>query len=94
VAQAAEHLLCIPQSNPKKKKKKKRWFLVGHWWLTPIILATQETKIRRFEIQSKPEQIVKKTLSQKIGLSHKNETGGVASKREAIFKPQYGRKKN
>jgi hypothetical protein len=31
----------------------------------PIILATQETKIRRIGVQSQPRQIVRETLSQK-----------------------------
>jgi hypothetical protein len=30
--------------------------LAGHWWLTSIILATQEAKIRRTEVRSKPRQ--------------------------------------
>jgi hypothetical protein len=25
-----------------------------HWWLTPIILATQEAEIRRIAVQSQP----------------------------------------
>jgi hypothetical protein len=31
----------------------------------PVILATQEAEIRRIVVQSQPEQIVHKTLSQK-----------------------------
>jgi hypothetical protein len=27
-------------------------FLAGHQWLTPVILATQETEIRRITVQS------------------------------------------
>jgi hypothetical protein len=25
-----------------------------HWWLTPVILVTQEAEIRRIEVQSQP----------------------------------------
>jgi hypothetical protein len=39
--------------------------LAGHWWLAPIILATQEAEIRRIVAQSQPRQIVHKTLSRK-----------------------------
>jgi hypothetical protein len=37
----------------------------GHWWLTFVILATQEAEIRRIAIEASPRQIVLKTLSQK-----------------------------
>jgi hypothetical protein len=33
------------------------------WWLTSIILATQEAEVRRISIQSQPRQIVHETLS-------------------------------
>jgi hypothetical protein len=36
-----------------------------HWWLTPVILATQEAEIRRIEIQSQLGQTVHETLFQK-----------------------------
>jgi hypothetical protein len=29
--------------------------LAGHWWLTPVILAIQEAKIRRIGVQSQPQ---------------------------------------
>jgi hypothetical protein len=28
----------------------KAGLLVGHWWLTPVILATQEAEIRRIVV--------------------------------------------
>jgi hypothetical protein len=37
----------------------------GHWWLMPVILATQEVEIRRITVGSEPKQIVGETLSQK-----------------------------
>jgi hypothetical protein len=39
-------------------------------WFTPVILATQETEIRRIVFQSQPRQIVLETPSQK-NPSHK-----------------------
>jgi hypothetical protein len=35
------------------------------WWLTPLILATQEAGIRRITVRSQPGQIVCETLSGK-----------------------------
>jgi hypothetical protein len=29
--------------------------LARHWWLTPIIIATQEAEIRRITVQSQPQ---------------------------------------
>jgi hypothetical protein len=37
----------------------------GCWWLTSVILATQEAEIRRIMVRSQPGQIVHETLSQK-----------------------------
>jgi hypothetical protein len=37
----------------------------GGWWLTPVILATQEAEITRIVVRSQPGQIVHETLSRK-----------------------------
>jgi hypothetical protein len=37
----------------------------------PVILATQETEIRRIAVQSQPQQIVCETLSQKKRITKK-----------------------
>jgi hypothetical protein len=36
----------------------------GHLWLTPVIRATQDAKIRRIAVQSQPGKIILETLSQ------------------------------
>jgi hypothetical protein len=46
------------------------------WWLTPIILATQEAEIRRITVQRQFGQIVHETLPG-INLSQKG-AGGVS----------------
>jgi hypothetical protein len=44
-----------PQYCKKKKKKKERKRKCAGWrWLTPVILATQQAKIRRIMVQSQP----------------------------------------
>jgi hypothetical protein len=45
-------------------------------WFTPIILATQETEIRRIIVRSQPQQIVCKTLSCKKPFTIKGWWGG------------------
>jgi hypothetical protein len=40
-------------------------------WLTSVIPATQEAKIRRITVRSQPEQTVHKTLSQKKSFTKK-----------------------
>jgi hypothetical protein len=52
-----------------------------------VILATQETEIRRITVQSQPGQIVCKTLSQKN--LHKKRAGEVAQGVGPEFKPKY-----
>jgi hypothetical protein len=36
-----------------------------HWWLTPVILVTQEEVIRRITVRSQPGQTVQETLTRK-----------------------------
>jgi hypothetical protein len=43
----------------------------GHQWLMPVILATQEAKIRRIMIQSQPRKIVLETYLEKKNLHQK-----------------------
>jgi hypothetical protein len=44
---------------------RKKQVIAGRQWLLPVILATQETEIRRIAVRSQPGQIVHETLSQK-----------------------------
>jgi hypothetical protein len=48
---------------PKRKKERDLTSLI--WYLTPLILATQEAEISRIEVKSHPREIVCETLSQK-----------------------------
>jgi hypothetical protein len=59
----------------------------GCWWLTPIILATQEAEIRRIMVGSQPRQIVYETLSQKS--PSQKRAGGVAQGVGPEFKHKY-----
>jgi hypothetical protein len=40
-------------------------FYAGHQWLTPVILATKEAKIRKIMVQGQPGQTVHETTSRK-----------------------------
>jgi hypothetical protein len=35
----------------------------GRQWLSPVLLTTQETEIRRIMVRSQPRKIVRETLS-------------------------------
>jgi hypothetical protein len=57
----------------------------------PVILATQEAKIRRILVQSHPRQIVQEILSQKYPTQKR--VDGVAQGIGPEFKPQYQKEK-
>jgi hypothetical protein len=48
------------------KKSNKKQTRAWHRWLTPVILATWEAKIRTIEIQGQPRKIVQETPISKI----------------------------
>jgi hypothetical protein len=59
-----------------------RTFSAWCWWITPVILASQEAEIRRIVVQGPPRQIVQETLSQKYSTQKK--AGGVAQVVECL----------
>jgi hypothetical protein len=65
------------------------------WWFTPVILATQEAKIRRIVVQSQPRQIVR-ALSQKKTLHKKGlvEVQGVGPEFKLQYCPLQKKKEN
>jgi hypothetical protein len=75
-------------SNALRKEEATR-----HQWLTPVILATQETEIRRIMVRSQPRQIVHETLSQK---NHKKwlEVKAMSSNPSIILKNKKDRKED
>jgi hypothetical protein len=79
----------IPLELPEalSHSSKKMLLVVGHPWLRPVILVTQEAEIRKIVVQSQPEQIVRRTLSLKN--HHKKKVGGMAQGIGPEFKTQY-----
>jgi hypothetical protein len=57
----------------------------------PVILATQETEIRKIEAQSQPRQIISRSYLKKT--HHKKGLGGVAQGVGPEFKPQHCKNK-
>jgi hypothetical protein len=72
--------------------RKKKCDIVGHWWLTPVILAIQEAEIRRVTVRSQPRQTVHENLSQ--GNPSQKRAGGMLQGVGPEFKPQYWKKKS
>jgi hypothetical protein len=49
---------CFLNSNPFKPQfhqTNRKAIQAGHWWLTPVNLATQEAEIRKMEVRSQPQ---------------------------------------
>jgi hypothetical protein len=68
----------------------------GCWWLTPLILPTEEAEIRRIAVRSQTRQIVGETLSRKTlhtKKKKKNRAGGMAQDEGPEFKPHFRKKK-
>jgi hypothetical protein len=68
-------------------------FLLGTGGSHLLILATQETEIRRTMVRSQPGQIVRETLSRK-NPSQKKRAGGVSQGISPEFKPLYRKNNN
>jgi hypothetical protein len=68
-------------SNPILTKRKEnnnntKTQIVGHQWLMPVILTTQEAEVRRISICGQPGKNENKTLSQKNLITRKDRPSG------------------
>jgi hypothetical protein len=63
----------------------------GHWWFTPVILASQETEISRIH-SSKPAR-TNTSQDPMLKILNTKRAGGVAQGVDPEFKPQYRKKK-
>jgi hypothetical protein len=69
----------------------------GCWWLTPLILPTEEAEIRRIAVRSQTRQIVGETLSRKTLHTKKKKKIGLVEwlKMKALCSsPTSAKKKN
>jgi hypothetical protein len=63
----------------------KNFEITEHWWLTPVILATQEGEIRRLMAQSQPRKSLRDPISK---IPNTKRAGGMSQGVGLEFKPQ------
>jgi hypothetical protein len=78
----------------KKAKYYKYSHPARHWWLTPVILATQEAEFRRMVVKASPGKWSPRPYLETNPSSKKKRAGGVAQAGGPEFKPQYYKKVN
>jgi hypothetical protein len=75
------HISCFPAKKTNS---------AGRWWLTPVILVTQEAEIRRIMVRSQPGQIVLQDPTSKTPNTKRG--GGMAQGIGPEIKPWYYKK--
>jgi hypothetical protein len=50
------YMTCLLHCENVQTPKMQKWTPAKRWWLTPVILATQETEIRRITVQSQTQK--------------------------------------